>query len=542
MSETQGSRDGALAPGERLGRYEIIGLLARGGMGAVYLARSAGAGGFSRLFAVKVMHAHLADEAEFVNMLVDEARVASRIHHPNAVAILDLAESPQGYYLVMDYVEGATLTQVRTSKLLTDELKTRIGLRMLLDALSGLHAAHELCDDDGVSLRIVHRDVSPHNILVGSDGVGRITDFGIALATARIASSRPGMIKGKPQYMAPEQVLATAVDRRADVFCAGIILWEFLSRGRLFRGDTEAATMMMVCNAPIVAPSTVLPLPKGFDEVCLRALERDPEKRYPTARAFAEALEAVVDAAGWSISTHEVSERVTAAFADDIARRKALVRDRGRVAHEPVKEPVSARSAPFEPRPPTDSIGDALTVANPPQRGSAPLKETSASIPAIEVSPQVRKPAEVTTVRISVANEPPARPARIVVAAAAVTALVVGGWWVGHRPTPPRSPTSPVAHAAAVPVVNTPTVAAPTVAAPPLVEAARAPVVVPPALVAAPSPVVTDAAVAPAASSSRRHRTTADAGAPNTPGARSSPSATTAPSDPTLETNPYLRH
>ncbi|MFO0645354.1 MAG: serine/threonine-protein kinase [Polyangiales bacterium] len=479
MSDTQGSRDGVLAPGERLGRYEIIGLLARGGMGAVYLARSAGAGGFSRLFAIKVMHAHLADEAEFVNMLVDEARVASRIHHPNAVAIIDLAESPQGYYLVMDYVEGATLTQVRTSKLLTDDQKTRIGLRMILDALAGLHAAHELHDDDGASLRIVHRDVSPHNILVGCDGVGRITDFGIALATARIASSRPGMIKGKPQYMAPEQVLASAVDRRADIFCAGIILWEFLTRGRLFRGDTEAAAMMMVCNAPIPAPTTLLPLPQGFDEVCLRALERDPDKRYRTARAFAEALEAVVDAAGWSMSTHDVSELVSTAFADDVAKRKALIRDRGRVAHEPVKEPASSRSAPMMQRPPRDSLAEAATVANPSTRPGEAPKETSASIPAIEVRPQQRKPAEVTTVRLSVVNDPPAKPARIIAAAAAATAIVVGVWWVGHRDAQnARESVSPTAHAATAPA------ASPTPAPAPPAPAAPTP---PPAALAAPA-------------------------------------------------------
>ncbi len=540
MSDTQGSRDGALAPGERLGRYEIIGLLARGGMGAVYLARSAGAGGFSRLFAIKVMHAHLADEVEFVNMLVDEARVASRIHHPNAVAITDLAESPQGYYLVMDYVEGATLTQVRTSKLLTDEQKTRIGLRMILDALAGLHAAHELHDDEGASLRIVHRDVSPHNILVGCDGVGRITDFGIALATARIASSRPGMIKGKPQYMAPEQVLASAVDRRADFFYAGIILWEFLTRGRLFRGDTEAAAMMMVCNAPIPAPSTVLPLPQGFDEVCLRALERDPEKRFRTARAFAEALEAAVDAAGWSMSTHDVSELVTAAFADDVAKRKALIRDRGRVAHEPVKEPASSRSAPMIPRPPRDSLAEAATVANPSKRPDEPVKETSASIPAIEVLPQPRKPTEVTTVRLSVVNDPPAKPARIIAAAAAATAIVVGAWWIGHRSDSQgaREAVSPTAHAAAAPAAApTPPQAAPAPPAPaaptPSLTAPSAPAI------AAPTPVAPSIAAPPAQTpvaavgGHRRRRASEDAGASSAP---------SAPSAPTLETNPYLRH
>ena len=523
MSDTHASREGALAPGDRLGRYEILGLLARGGMGAVYLARSAGAGGFSRMFAIKVMHAHLADEVEFVNMLVDEARVASRIHHPNAVPILDLAESAQGYYLVMDYIEGATLTQVRTSKVLSDDEKTRIGLRMLVDALSGLHAAHELTDDEGASLRIVHRDVSPHNVLVGTDGVGRITDFGIALASARIASSRPGMIKGKPQYMAPEQVMGQAVDRRADVFCAGIILWEFLSRGRLFRGDTEAATMMMVCNAPIAAPSTALALPAGFDDVCLRALERDPAKRFPTARAFAQSLSATIDAAGWAISTHDVAERVTAAFAEDIGRRKALVRERGRVASEPVKEPSGSRAAPQGMRVPSDSLIDGATVAAP--SAHEPPKETSASIPAIEVR-SGRKPTEVTTMRISIANDPPKRPGRIVAATAALTALVVAGWWSTHRAEAPSPARNADPAGVARPATHTPPVAAPPVAAPPVAAppVAAPPVAAPPAAIAAPAPPDPAAAA-------RRRRHVVDGGAP-----------TAVQTSPTLETNPYLRH
>jgi serine/threonine-protein kinase len=454
--------------------------------------------------------------------------VASRIHHANAVSILDVGESPHGYFLVMDYVDGCTLSNVRTTPKLTDEEKTRVGVRVILDALAGLHAAHDLSDDEGRSLHIVHRDVSPHNVLIGSDGLGRITDFGIALASSRIAASRPGMIKGKPQYMAPEQVLAKPVDRRADVFCAGIILWEFLSRGRLFRGDTEAATMMMVCNMAIERPSSRLPLPDGFDDVCMKALERDVDRRYPTARAFADALHRVAEDAHWSLSTGEVAERVNTAFVDDITRRKSLVRDHARATGQ--GSVATGRTPAVAERPRTKSMieGDTLAVTPAPSL-AAPPKETSASIPAIEVGPQAKPNA--TTTRLSVPQEAPTSRVRIVAAAAITSTLVAVGaaWWSrSHTATPSASAASrpaPEATPSPVPPV------APRVAEP---APAVAPVVAPPpvAPVVAAPPVVAPPAETPAELNGRHRprapRPRADAGAPRS-------------NDPALETNPYLR-
>ncbi len=173
-------------PAVRLGRYQLVAEIARGGMGTVYLARLASAGGFKRLFAVKVLHPHLAQEPEFITMFLDEARLASHLHHPNAVPIIDVCQISSGYYLVMEYIDGFTL------KNLLDELKTdslrriRLCLRVLVDAAAGLDAAHRLTNDDGEPIGLVHRDVSPHNILVGTDGIGRITDFGIARGATRI--------------------------------------------------------------------------------------------------------------------------------------------------------------------------------------------------------------------------------------------------------------------------------------------------------------------------------------------------------------------
>ncbi|HEY8428535.1 MAG TPA: serine/threonine-protein kinase, partial [Sandaracinaceae bacterium] len=199
-------------PRRMLDRYEVIAEIARGGMGTVLLARLEGAGGFERLMAIKLMHEHLAADKEFVTMLLDEARTAAAIHHPNAVGIVDVAHSPVGYYLVMSYVEGFTLNQLVTHPELDARERIRLGLRVLVDACHGLHAAHTAKDAKGKPLSIVHRDVSPQNVLVGLDGVGRIVDFGIALAASRVTTSRTGVLKGKPSYMAPEQVKSEPVD------------------------------------------------------------------------------------------------------------------------------------------------------------------------------------------------------------------------------------------------------------------------------------------------------------------------------------------
>ena len=214
----------------RLDRFELIAELAAGGMATVYLARLSGAGGFQRFVAIKRLHPHLANDQEFVQMFLDEARLAARLHHPNVVPILEIGESPQGYYLVMEYVEGDTLARLLARAAGQGQrLPTPIALRILIDSMAGLHGAHELRDDRGSLLGLVHRDVSPQNVLVGIDGVSRITDFGVARAASRISATRVGQLKGKLAYMAPEQATGADIDRRADVFSAGVMIWETLA-------------------------------------------------------------------------------------------------------------------------------------------------------------------------------------------------------------------------------------------------------------------------------------------------------------------------
>lgn len=309
-----------------IGPYEVIAEIARGGMGVVYLCRRAGEAGFERLFAVKEMHPHLATDHDFVTMLLDEARLAARIHHHNVASVVELGKSERGYYLVMPYVEGCSLDQLLARN--PTYRPPSLLVPILIGALNGLHAAHALEGDDGRPVGLVHRDVSPHNVLIGIDGDARITDFGVAKAKARITSTQPGMIKGKLCYCAPELLGAGGrVDHRADQFAAGAVLWSALTGRALFRGDTDAETVQRVLHLEVPPPSAIGLAPTAvFDQVILRSLARDPDKRFPSAGAMAEALRAAALAAGMLGAPTRIARWVRDTFADDLAERHRLIR------------------------------------------------------------------------------------------------------------------------------------------------------------------------------------------------------------------------
>ncbi|MFO0644930.1 MAG: serine/threonine-protein kinase [Polyangiales bacterium] len=316
---------GGVRVGLQLGRYELLHEIATGGMATVYLARARSVAGFERVVAIKVCHPHLRHEEEFSSMFLDEARLAARIHHPNVVSTLDVGEAEQ-LYLVMEYIEGDRISGlIKAAARRGERVPVPITLRIMIDVLSGLHAAHELKDHQGHPLNIVHRDVSPQNILVGVDGVTRITDFGIAKAEARLTVTREGQVKGKMSYMAPEQLSSTNVNRRADVYAAGVVLWEALTGRRLFRADTEAETLNLVLHGVVLAPSTVAPeIVPEVDAVLRKALERDPDKRFQSAAEFADALENldVLKVA----TTRAVAAYICELLAEPIQKRRELVR------------------------------------------------------------------------------------------------------------------------------------------------------------------------------------------------------------------------
>ncbi len=274
-----------------VGRYELIHRLAHGGMGTVYLGRAKGKAGFEKVVAVKVIHPHLAAEAEFVGMFLDEARIAARIHHPHVVEILDLGESSGSYYMVMEFIEGENLAAL-VRALAGEPLPIGVVLQILADTLEGLGAAHELRDADGRPYQLVHRDISPHNILINLDGWAKVADFGIMKAAGKASNTRTGELRGKLAYMSPEQARGEGqvVDHRTDLFAVGVIAWELVTGKRLFACSSEAATLekVMACEVPPLGDERPeleghAQLRSGLDALLSRALARDPGQRWADA-------------------------------------------------------------------------------------------------------------------------------------------------------------------------------------------------------------------------------------------------------------------
>ena len=283
-------------PTRTIGRYALHGEIAAGGMAAVHIGRLLGPVGFARTVAIKRLHPPLARDPEFVAMFLDEARLAARIRHPNVVSTLDIVATEGELFVVMDYVQGESLARLmRIARTQQQAVPVPIVAAIMVGVLHGLHAAHEARDEQGEPLRIVHRDVSPHNVLVGIDGAAHVIDFGIAKARGRVQVTRDGQIKGKLSYMPPEQLLGQGLDHRADVFAASIVFWEALTGRRLFEGVDDGDIYARVLHGEVEAPSVHVPdLGSAVDSIVLRGLARDRTQRYPTAREMALAIEAAM--------------------------------------------------------------------------------------------------------------------------------------------------------------------------------------------------------------------------------------------------------
>jgi serine/threonine protein kinase len=304
-------------------RYAIYDEIASGGMATVHFARLIGAQGFRRTVAAKRLLPHLTRDHDFALMLIDEARLAARIRHPNVVSTLDVVATDNELILVMDYVHGESLAKlVRNAQVRNEAVPLPIVMAIMIDALHGLHAAHEARDERGEPLGIVHRDVSPQNLLVGTDGITRIADFGIAKAAGRTQTTRDGAVKGKLTYMAPEQLGAGDVTRTTDVFAASVVLWELLTGQRLFEGSTQAESVFKVMNAPIYAPSQLVgDVSSELDAIVMKGLERDATRRYPTARDMAQALESCAP----PVRPAEIAAWVERIGGESLARRARLM-------------------------------------------------------------------------------------------------------------------------------------------------------------------------------------------------------------------------
>lgn len=285
----------------QFGRYQALRTIADGGMGQVFEGRVLGAGGFEKTVAIKAIHSHILNDPAFVAMFLDEARIAANIQHPNVVATHDVQLDPKRLFLIMDYVNGPNLKQLMSY--FGGALPLPITLRIFLDVLGGLHAANDLRSEAGEPLGIVHRDLTPHNVLIGSNGTAKIADFGIALAGNQLAKNEVRTVRGKLSYLAPEQLLGSSVDRRTDIYSVGAGLWECLAGRTMFRNLTAVETARQIRNGLIPALPESLPSPLA--RVAQFALSRAQEDRFDTAAEFGDALSAAAKLCGITPAHHE---------------------------------------------------------------------------------------------------------------------------------------------------------------------------------------------------------------------------------------------
>ncbi len=370
----------AFAPGNQIGSYRILASLRDGGMGNLFVARAEGPGGFARRVALKIIHDKLARDPEFVDLFLREARLSARIRHPNVVHVEALGEQSGSYFLVMELVEGYPLYEIsRELNRAGRGMSVAIAIHIATCIADGLHAAHETVDERGALLGIVHRDVSPDNVLVTHDGHVKVIDFGIAKAVHETEYTRKGFIRGKVAYMAPEQAWGHAVDRRTDVYSLAVLVWELLTARRYARGDNTAELFAFVRDPYPVPASDFNPeVTSALDRVLLRALEADPGKRYASAQELRRALV-------------EACPATRAVHSDDVAALVASVFPRGHDARPPV--------APIEPAP----------IAPPPRAKAAAVVATPAPIPVGGPPSAARaeeRPPAATTQR----DAPPSQP------------------------------------------------------------------------------------------------------------------------------------
>ncbi len=330
-----------------LGGFRLSREIACGGMATVYLAHKVGAHGIGQPAAIKVIHPHLAREREFVDMFLDEARIVSCINHPNVCRVLDFGKAEGTYYLAMEVVLGETWSDVLSAMKERPDAKAVIPAvlaQVMEQACEGLHAAHEARGLHGSALHIVHRDISPQNLIVGYDGSVRVLDFGIASAVEKLHTTRSGTIKGRFAYMAPEQMRGHAVDRRADIWSLGVVLWEGLTQQRMFKRETEAETVLAVTHDPLPsAHATAHAVPAALVRIATQALERDRDARYATARDMGLALARYSSSSLVPMGVPRVSMWMQQLFGANIDAKRDILREAANAAQ------TSARSASIPP-------------------------------------------------------------------------------------------------------------------------------------------------------------------------------------------------
>ncbi|MFT5354489.1 MAG: serine/threonine protein kinase [Polyangiales bacterium] len=443
--------------GDNIAGYDIVAKMKSGGMAALYLGRRSRSGGFEKHVAIKVVHEHLSENEDFTVMFLDEARISASIEHPNVVHVHDLGTTDSGRdFLVMEYVPGVALSQVMRAFRQQQRRPTpAIATWIAMQVAAGLHAAHELTTEDGKLLGVVHRDVSPKNVLIAYKGYVKLIDFGIAKAADRIHHTQGALIKGTFRYMSPEQAHGTPLDRRTDIYALGIMLWELLTQQKLFDAPNDILLLDLVRNPKIPPPSSLAPdVSPALDAIVMKALALDPNDRPATTAAFrAELAAAVPEALG--VTQGEVAELIGLAMEN----------------HVPGPEDPSVRSAMGAPRQPkpgsaerlTRDLGPALTSS-----GSAALNLIPSLVTPTPLAVSGVRTANVTATPLMAASVLPTQtgPSRtMVVGVALVFAALcgVGGAMLATRgdmqavPLAPMQQVSPPTTQVAEPVVVEPT-------------------------------------------------------------------------------------
>ncbi len=455
-----------------MGRYTLYGAIASGGMATVHFGRLRGDGGFARTVAIKRLHPSLAEDPEFAAMFLDEARLVARIRHPNVVPTLDVVRSGRELFLIMEYVDGESLSRLlKAARTRSEPVPLPVVGAVFAGVLHGLHAAHEARDERGDPLDIVHRDVSPQNVLVGRDGVARVVDFGVAKAVGRCqATTRDGQIKGKVMYLAPELFRGANATRQSDVYSTGVVLWEAIAGRPLFAGDHEADVLRAILHGQPDPPSRfVEDVPPELDAVVLRALDRSAARRFSTARDMAAALERAVTPA---------TPSVTGAWVERIAEETLSAR---------AAEVAELESGSLEGPPPSDQEAPG---ALPGADLAASSSSSSSADDGVATLHDVPEGSDAARAVASREGRPPTHLG--FVAAVALVAVSAGAWGVArpHAPPAPTGVASPsVVSAEGVVEAAPPLPPAPTSALTPASASATAPVTVPspPRPVAAPA-------------------------------------------------------
>ena len=371
-----------IGPGHVLGRYELLMPIAAGGMAMVWAARLKGTRGFQKIVAVKTMLPKLSEDDQFEKMFLDEASLASKIRHPHAVEILDLGEQDGVLFLAMEWIDGVPLNQLMKTAKRSGGVPTTVATRIVMQACAGLHAAHELTDGKGKLFGLVHRDISPQNILVTYDGVAKVVDFGVAKATAlNDGATQAGQLKGKVSYMAPEQVRGDAIDRRVDVFAMGIVLYALTTGKHPFRKDSEGATLFAITAPdPVIPPRKFIPeYPPALQDVVLKALEKDRDQRYGSASELFKALDKALPPAARG-SEEEVGAFVLSLFEEQRKQSQATLAE---ALERADRHQLSVKSGPKLPEATLSGVSGVSALSTVGVAASlAPPKPSSADIDA----------------------------------------------------------------------------------------------------------------------------------------------------------------